>query len=76
MSTTRLTAEVEQAMRSTNDPALQERRVGAAMAEYGGDPDSFDLDGLSAMARQVVHETTVYWRARLNLQSKKGTSTC
>ncbi|AXQ68471.1 hypothetical protein HOT99_gp146 [Caulobacter phage CcrBL10] len=69
MSTTRLTAEVMEAMKSTNDPSLQERRVGAAMAEYAGDPDTFDLEGLSPMARRVVHEITLDLRARLRLSA-------
>ncbi|AFU86756.1 hypothetical protein D869_gp158 [Caulobacter phage CcrRogue] len=69
MSSTRIAAEVLEAMKSTNDPALQERRVGAVLAEYAGDPDTFDLEGLSPTSRRIVHETTLHWRAHLRLRA-------
>lgn len=59
MSRLRVQAEVEQAMASTIDPLLQERRVGAALAEYPGDPDKFDLESLDATTRGIIKDRCI-----------------
>lgn len=56
MSRLRAHCEVVQAINSTDDVSLRERRVAAALAEYPGDPDTFDFEGSSRVVQNIVRE--------------------
>lgn len=56
MSRLRVHSEIVEAINSTTDVALRERRVAAALAEYPGDPDTFDFEGSSLVVKNITRD--------------------